>query len=124
MEGEHMETLSRRYHVDVPAPSSGLRREVAAIFAGVEDRPQDPINLFRIAIALEQRAMRFFTERADDAGEGSPMQRLYRELAAEEREHAELLATELEHWQAGQPGRLGSDRAHRAGAGRRHHRRR
>jgi len=33
MEGEHMETLSRRYHIDVPAPSQAFRVEVAAIFA-------------------------------------------------------------------------------------------
>lgn len=104
MEGEHMETLSRRYHLDVPSPSPQFRREVAAIFAGVEDRPQDPANLFRIAIALEQRAAQFFAARADGAAEGSAEQRLYRELAAEEREHASLLATEHERWRGGKPG--------------------
>ena len=67
-----METLSRRYHLDVPAPSRGsCASRLAAIFAGVEHRPQDPANLFRIAIALEQRAARFFTERAALAAEGS-----------------------------------------------------
>ncbi len=109
MEGEHMETLSRRYHVDAPAPSSELRIEAAALFAEVEHRPQDADNLFRIAIALEQRAMRFFTARAALAAEGSATQRLYCELAAEEWAHAELLSTELEHWQAGRPGRLSID---------------
>jgi len=109
MEGEHMETLSRRYHIDAPAPSRELRVEAAALFAGVERRPQDPANLFRIAIGLEQRAMRFFTERAALAGESSPTRRLYNELAAEEWEHAELLASEYERWQAGQTGRLSND---------------
>ena len=109
MEGEHMETLARRYHVDAPVPSKALRVEAAALFAEVENRPQDPANLFRIAIGLEQRAMRFFTARAAQAFEGSATQRLYCELAAEEWGHAELLATEYEHWQAGRTGRLGTD---------------
>ena len=108
MEGEHMETLTRRYHLDVPPPSPALRREVAAVYAGVEDRPQDPDNLFRIAIALEQRAAHFFDHRAGLAAAGSAEQRLYRELAAEEHEHASLLASELERWRSGQPGRLGA----------------
>ena len=104
MEGEHMETLSRRYHVDVPLPSPTFRREVAAIFAEVEDRPQDPDNLFRIAIGLEQRAASFFGERAAHAAADSAEQALYRELAAEELEHASLLASEHERWRSGEPG--------------------
>jgi acyl-coenzyme A synthetase/AMP-(fatty) acid ligase/rubrerythrin len=104
MEGEHMETLSRRYHVDVPLPSPSFRREVAAIFAEVEDRPQDPDNLFRIAIGLEKRAASFFGERATRAPEGSAEQALYRELAAEELEHASLLASEQERRRRGKPG--------------------
>ncbi len=109
MEGEHMETLSRRYHLDVPVPSPALRREVAAIFAGVQDQPQDPANLFRIAIALEQRAARFFGTSAQQAAAGSAEQQLYRELATEETEHASLLASELERWRSGQPGRLSAE---------------
>ena len=35
MEGEHMETLSRRYHIEPPHPSPDFRVELAAIFAGV-----------------------------------------------------------------------------------------
>ena len=111
MEGEHMETLTRRYHLDVPPPSPALRREVAAVYAGVEDRPQDPDNLFRIAIALEQRAAHFFDHRAGLAAAGSAEQRLYRELAAEENEHASLLASELERWRSGQPGRFSAGSA-------------
>jgi|CXWL01.1.fsa_nt_gi acyl-coenzyme A synthetase/AMP-(fatty) acid ligase/rubrerythrin len=109
MEGEHMETLTRRYHVDVPAPSPAFRVELAAIFAEVESRPQDPANLFRIAIGLEQRAADFFAGCAALAAPGSAEQRLYRELAAEEREHADMLGTEYARWHAGKPGLFSSD---------------
>ena len=104
MEGEHMETLARRYHLDVPDPSPAFRVEVAALFADVAHRPQDPDNLFRIAIALERRAAAFFTEHADAAPEGSAERALFRELAAEEQEHAATLGTELQRWQQGRPG--------------------
>jgi len=105
MEGAHMETLSRRYHVvDVPEPSRAFRIELAAIFAGVEHRPKDPVNLFSIAIALEQRAADFFSTRAKRAPAGSAEQRLYRELAAEEREHAETLAAGWARWRERKPG--------------------
>ena len=109
MEGEHMETLSRRYHLDVPVPSPWFRVELAAIFGEVESRPQDPANLFRIAIALERRAAAFFTERAERSAAAPAEQSLYRELAAEEREHADLLATEYARWNAGKPGLFASD---------------
>ncbi|HSB25814.1 MAG TPA: AMP-binding protein [Burkholderiaceae bacterium] len=102
MEGEHMETLARRYHVPaVPASSAPLRLELAALFGGVENRPQDADNLFRIAIAMEQRAARLFTEHADRADSGSPDGELFRELAAEEVEHALFLNAEYERWRAG-----------------------
>ncbi|MEO8656242.1 MAG: hypothetical protein ABI409_19120 [Ramlibacter sp.] len=107
MEGEHMETLTRRYHVQPPMPSTAFRVELAAIFAGVENRPQDPDNLFRIAIALEERAAAFFATRAGAAPAGSPEQRLYIELGAEEREHASLLATEYKRWRERKPGLFG-----------------
>ena len=109
MEGEHMETLSLRYHADVPPPSTAFKVELAAIFAGIENRPQDPANLFRIAIGLEKRAAEFFTERSGQAAPGSAEQQLYRELAAEEREHADILATEYERWRSGKPGLFSSD---------------
>jgi acyl-coenzyme A synthetase/AMP-(fatty) acid ligase/rubrerythrin len=108
MEGEHIETLSRRYHLDVPVPSPGFRLEVAAIFADVPNRPLDPENLFHIAIGLENRAARFFAERAAQVGQGNSEGHLYGELAAEEREHAEVLGTELERWRAGKSGLFGS----------------
>ncbi len=71
-----METLARRYHVRRSRRRSpACRLELAALFAGVENRPQDPDNLFRIAIALEQRAAEFFTELPVDADAGSAEQR-------------------------------------------------
>ena len=92
-----------------PEPSAAFRIELAAIFASVESRPEDPANLFLIAMALEKRAADFFAERAGHAPEGSVERRLYQELAAEEREHAALLATEYKRWRAGKPGLLSGD---------------
>ena len=104
MEEEHMATLSRRYHAAVPAASPGFQIDRAAIYAGIKNRPEDPANLFRIAIALEQRAADFFMRHAAAAAPGSAEQQLYRELAAEEREHAATLTTEYERLAAGKPG--------------------
>lgn len=104
MEQEHMETLSKRYHATLPAPSADFQIDRAAIFAGVDRRPDDPENLFRIAIAFEQRAVDFFTREGDGAPEGSVERELYRELAAEEREHVALLTTEFRRWQSGKGG--------------------
>lgn len=106
MEEEHMATLSRRYHVAVPAAASEMRVDLAALYAGIDSRPGDPDDLFRLAIAFEQRAARFFTERSEQAPEGSAERQLYRELAAEERDHASLLTTEYTRWKAGKPGLL------------------
>jgi homotetrameric NADPH-dependent glutamate synthase len=103
MEKEHMATLSRRYHVQVP-PAGDFKVDRAAIYAGVASRPEDPANLFRIAIAFEERAVKFFTERGVAVAPGSPERQLYKELAAEEQEHVDLLTTELKRWQAGKPG--------------------
>jgi acyl-coenzyme A synthetase/AMP-(fatty) acid ligase/rubrerythrin len=109
MEGEHMETLSRRYHVQPPARMPGVPVELAAIFAGVDHRPQDPDNLFRIAIALEKKAAKSFGRQAVIAPPGSAEQRLYLELRGEEREHAAMLEAEYERWRARQPGRFTGD---------------
>jgi rubrerythrin len=106
MEKEHMATLSRRYHAQVPAPSQDFKVDRAAIYAGIPNRPEDPANLFRIAIAFEQRAVKFFEEQMAKTKDGSVERQLYKELAAEEREHVALLTTELERWQAGKPGLL------------------
>jgi homotetrameric NADPH-dependent glutamate synthase len=106
MEREHMSTLSRRYHVKPPDPGPGFRTDRAAIYAGITSRPEDPANLFRIAIAFEQRAVEFFSGRVGATAEGSPERQLYQELAAEEREHVDRLATELKRWQEGKAGLL------------------
>jgi glutamate synthase (NADPH/NADH) small chain len=106
MEKEHMQTLSRRYHAEIPGAAADFQIDRAAIFAGVDRKPEDPVNLFRIAIAFEQRAVKFFTEQGERAPDGSPEKDLYKELAAEEREHVELLTTEFGRWQAGRSGIL------------------
>ena len=106
MEEEHMQTLTRRYHTPVPTASELSGVERAAIFAGIESRPEDPTNLLNIAIACENRAATFFSEKTREVPEGSIEHQLYRELAVEEREHADLLSTELERMQAGKAGLL------------------
>ncbi|MCZ2292879.1 MAG: AMP-binding protein [Burkholderiales bacterium] len=98
MEGEHMETLSRRYHLDLPNPSPEFRLETAAVHAGIGSVPRDARGLFELAITLEQRAADFYAERAKQCDAGSVERRLYDELAAEEHEHAHLLRTEFARW--------------------------
>jgi acyl-coenzyme A synthetase/AMP-(fatty) acid ligase/rubrerythrin len=109
MEGAHMETLARRYHVDLPDPPPGFRIETAAVHAQLEARPGDPSQLFRIAIALEERAAVFFAERAARAAIGSAERQLYDELATEEREHAQALVTEWSRWRGDAPGAVVAD---------------
>ena len=106
MEDEHMQTLSKRYHVDLPQPAADFQIDRAAIFAGVERKPEDPANLFRIAIAFEERAVKFFSEQGAKAPAGSVEKELYKELAAEEREHVALLTTEYILWKSGKAGLL------------------
>jgi len=106
MEREHMSTLSRRYHVKPPDPASGFHTDRAAVYAGIPSHPEDPANLFRIAIAFEQRAVEFFEGRVGQTAEGSPERQLYLELAAEEREHVDRLQTELARWKSGLAGLL------------------
>ena len=106
MEDEHMQILSRRYHADLPEPSEDFQIDRAAIFAGVDRKPEDPANLFRIAIAFEQRAADFFTYESEKAPTGSIERELYFELAAEEREHVHMLTTEFHRWQTGKAGIL------------------
>ena len=106
MEKEHMETLSNRYHADLPQPADDFQIDRAAIFAGVPRKPEDPANLFRIAIAFEERAVTFFSEQGARAPAGSVERDLYQELAAEEREHVALITTEYERWKTGKAGLL------------------
>ena len=112
MEQEHMRTLQRRYHAKVPVSSAEFRFETAAVFAGVPMRPADPANLFRIAIGMEQRAAGYFEQCAQEAKPDSAEHQLYRELAAEEHEHAALLSTEYARSLAGKTGLMhGADEA-------------
>ncbi|HEX8959777.1 MAG TPA: NADPH-dependent glutamate synthase, partial [Solirubrobacterales bacterium] len=106
MERGHMATLVRRYHAEVPAPSEDFKIDRAAIYGGIENKPEDPANLFRIAVAFEKRAVKFFEERVEKTKPASVERELYKELAAEEREHVELLSTEYERWKKGKPGIL------------------
>lgn len=108
MEHEHMDTLSRRYHVRVPDPADGFRVDLAAVQAGVEGNIDNPETLFRTAIAFEKRAVAFFSERASKVPAGSAEQDLYKELAAEEVEHVALLETEFQRWSKGKAGMLAS----------------
>ena len=96
----------RPCHADLPQAAEDFQIDRAAIFAGVERKPEDPANLFRIAIAFEERAVKFFSEQGAHSPEGSVERDLYQELAAEEREHVALLTTEYERWKAGKPGLL------------------
>ncbi len=106
MEAEHLATLEHRY----PAPPSeaGAVSAVdrAALFAGIGDHGGDPARLLDIAIACESRAATFFAEQAGRLPEGSDAHQLCRELAAEEREHADLLATERDRRRVGKAGIL------------------
>ncbi len=106
MEREHMATLSRRYHLPMPEASEGFRVDLATVRAGIEGRIGDPATLFKAAIAFEQRAVTFFSERVEAVPAGSVEQQLYQELAAEEREHVALLETEFALWTRGRQGLL------------------
>jgi len=106
MEKEHMDILSKRYHAELPTAADAFQLDHAAIFAGVDRHPADPANLFRIAIAFEQRAVDFFSREGELAPAGSVERELYKELAAEEREHVALLNTEYRRWETGKAGIL------------------
>src|SRR6266542_1965650 len=101
MEREHMDTLAGRYHVDLAPVFDAHAVEHAVAFAGVDHRVGDAEDLFRVAIDMEERAATFFETTAESTAPGSAAQRLYRELAAEEREHAALLRTEQARWREG-----------------------
>lgn len=106
MEDEHMANLARRYHADASDRATDFQVDRAALYAGVDHRPEDPGNLFRIAIVFEHRAVEFFSKESEQAPEGSIQGQLYKELAAEEHEHVALLTTEYERWKLGKPGHL------------------
>jgi acyl-coenzyme A synthetase/AMP-(fatty) acid ligase/rubrerythrin len=107
MERGHMDTLANRYHVDMDPVFDAHAVEHAVVFAGVDRRVGDAEDLFRVAVDMEERAASFFEAASASAAPGSAAQRLYRELAAEEREHAALLRTEQARWREGKSGLLG-----------------
>ncbi|MEZ5231071.1 MAG: ferritin family protein, partial [Acidimicrobiales bacterium] len=105
MEREHLETLVERYHLQPPdTAQAGLR----PAFDRVEraPRPDDPLDLLELAISLERRAEAYFAGNVDEAETPAAAQ-LYRELAAEEAEHVDLLTTELAARRRGRVGMLG-----------------
>lgn len=106
MEREHMALLTKRYRVEAPEPDAASHGDWAAIYAGVEVDLADPASLFKIAIRFEERAEKFFAERCAAAAEGSMEHDLYKELAAEERDHAAMLRTERDRWKQGKEGLL------------------
>jgi len=103
MEREHMELLARRYHLEAPdLTGQGPSPVQLAVFSGVEtSKDADGVALLRLAVHLEKRAGRFFLETGRKFSEASPEWRLYRELEAEEREHAELLESAAMRLKAG-----------------------
>ena len=105
MEREHMEILARRYHLEAPdLTGAGPSPAQLAVFSGVEPSANsDGVALLRLAVHLEKRAGRFFLETGRKFSEASPEWRLYRELEAEEREHAELLEGAAMRLKAGRP---------------------
>jgi acyl-coenzyme A synthetase/AMP-(fatty) acid ligase/rubrerythrin len=112
MEREHMDTLAGRYHVDLEPVFDAHAVEHAVVFAGVDHRVGDAEDLFRVAIDMEERAASFF-EATASAASGSATQRLYRELAAEEHEHAALLRAEQARWREGKSSAVGTARDER-----------
>ena len=103
MEREHIDTLVRRYHLEPPDDPSGDLHP-GMLQAGKQPDPDDPLDLLRLAITLEQRAEEFFRTRVATASDAA--RPLYEELAAEEAEHIDILRTELAALSAGFRGLL------------------
>jgi rubrerythrin len=97
MEKGHMETLSRRYHVEAPhdALSATLSPTQVAVYAEADLKDSSGAALLRLAVHLEKRARAFFLDAGRRFPTGSPEWTLYRELEAEEREHVDILSTVL-----------------------------
>ena len=107
MERGHMETLARRYHVSAPAADApGISPARVAVWSDASTKASTGRELLELAVHLERRARQFFLERGRDLEPGSAEWRLYREMEAEEREHADLLATALARWVADKPALL------------------
>jgi rubrerythrin len=107
MEEEHMRILERRYHIEAPqAEGEGPSVAQVAVYANVDLPKDDGVALLTLAVKLEKRARDFFNEQLDKFERDSGPWLLYRELAAEEQEHVELLDTELRRYRQGKPGLL------------------
>ncbi|MEQ1698829.1 MAG: NADPH-dependent glutamate synthase [Ilumatobacteraceae bacterium] len=92
MEREHIDTLVNRYHMPPPPDAQGSLHP-GMLQAGGPTTFDEPLALVEMAITLEQRAEQFFLDRIERAAPAA--RELYCELAAEEREHVDLLVTEL-----------------------------
>jgi len=111
MEKGHLETLVRRYHVDPPGEdvlgdAPGLSPAQVAVYAGATAPADDGVALVELAVELERRARDFFAQTGAGLAPQSPERRLYAELEAEEREHFDLLSTELRRLRQGKAGLL------------------
>ncbi|MBI4704427.1 MAG: NADPH-dependent glutamate synthase [Deltaproteobacteria bacterium] len=107
MEESHLATLARRYHVTPPDPAAAAPSlAVIGVYGGLDPSAWSAEELLELAVGFEERARGFYSERARALEPGTPEWRLYRELEAEESDHAATLATELERYRAGKPGAL------------------
>ncbi len=104
VEHAQMLTLAKRFHTPPPDDSQPIDIMRAAQFAGFDDKPEDPLNLLRLAIAFEQQAVERIDRQLADAPEGSEEHKVLKSLRAEGRAHIGMLLTELERWRLGMPG--------------------
>jgi glutamate synthase (NADPH/NADH) small chain len=104
LEHAQMRTLAKRFHTTPPDDSTHVDLGGAAKFAHVEQHPEDPLNLLRLAIAFEQRALEKVDARLETAERGSEERKVLKTLRAEEHAHIGMLMTELERWNQGKPG--------------------
>lgn len=75
MDGEHIATLVRRYHLPPPADADG-NLHPGMLQAGGTREPDDPADLLGMALELERRGEEFFRERI--AGAAPAAAELYR----------------------------------------------
>jgi glutamate synthase (NADPH/NADH) small chain len=104
LEHAQMTTLAKRFHTTPPDDSAEIKLTRAAQFAHFEQHPEDPLNLLRLAIAFEQRALEKVDERLATTEHGSEERKVLKMLRAEEHAHIGMLMTELERWNMGKPG--------------------
>jgi rubrerythrin len=104
LEHAQMRTLAKRFHMTPPDDSAMIDIRRAAQFAHFQQQPEDPLNLLRLAIAFEQRALERIDERLATAPSGSEERKVLKILRSEEHAHIGMLMTELERWNRGKPG--------------------